>query len=63
MADTPRKRVLLTGASGYIGGRLLRRMLDEGYEVRCLTRRPDELRQRVDQSTEVVGETCWIEVH
>jgi uncharacterized protein YbjT (DUF2867 family) len=55
MATTPKKRILLTGASGYIGGRLLRRLADEGYQVRCLTRRPDELRQRVDERTEVVG--------
>ncbi len=49
------KRILLTGASGYIGGRLLRCLVDAGYRVRCLTRRPDELRQRVDDSVEVVG--------
>lgn len=35
------KRVLLTGATGYIGGRLLRRLLTEGYQVRCLVRRPE----------------------
>ena len=42
------KRVLLTGATGYIGGRLLPELVAGGYHVRCLARRPDGLRRRVD---------------
>src|SRR3954451_24985810 len=34
---------LLTGATGYIGGRLMRRLLDDGREVRALARNPDRL--------------------
>lgn len=30
--------ILLTGASGYVGGRLLTRLLDAGHSVRCLVR-------------------------
>lgn len=30
---------LLTGATGYVGGRLLPLLLDEGHRVRCMTRR------------------------
>ena len=31
-------RILVTGASGYIGGRLVPRLIAAGHEVRCLTR-------------------------
>ena len=37
-------RSLVTGATGYIGGRLAPRLLDEGHQVRCLTRGPGRLR-------------------
>ena len=48
-------RILLTGASGYVGGRLLPRLEATGRPVRCLARRPEYLRSRVHGSTEVVG--------
>ncbi|MCY4587704.1 MAG: SDR family oxidoreductase [Bryobacterales bacterium] len=48
-------RILLTGASGYIGGRLLARLEEESRSVRCLARRPEFLRPRVGPGTEVVG--------
>ena len=47
--------VLLTGATGYVGGRLLPILLQQGYRVRCLARRPEFLRPRVSPSTEVVA--------
>src|SRR4051812_35608476 len=34
---------LLTGATGYIGGRLMRRLIAEGRDVRALARVPDRL--------------------
>jgi uncharacterized protein YbjT (DUF2867 family) len=37
------QHILLTGATGYLGGRLAPRLLDRGYRVRCLVRDPDRL--------------------
>lgn len=48
------RRILLTGATGYVGGRLLPLLEQAGYSVRCLTRQPDSLKSRVAESTEVV---------
>lgn len=48
-------RILLTGASGYVGGRLLRSLESRGYRVRCLARRPEALEQKAGPSTEVVA--------
>ncbi|CAN5782839.1 SDR family oxidoreductase [soil metagenome] len=31
-------RVLVTGATGYVGGRLVSRLLEDGHEIRCLVR-------------------------
>ncbi len=31
-------KILLTGASGYVGGRLLAALEEAGYDLRCMTR-------------------------
>jgi uncharacterized protein YbjT (DUF2867 family) len=46
-------RCLVTGATGYIGGRLTPQLLDKGHSVRAMARNPDKLagaewRHRVD---------------
>lgn len=49
-----RDRILLTGATGYVGGRLLRRLEHQNLRVRCLTRRPGLLARRVASTSEIV---------
>ena len=46
---------LLTGATGYVGGRLLNTLEERVERIRCLARRPDVLAPRVRASTTVVG--------
>lgn len=38
--------VFLTGVTGYVGGRLAPRLLDEGFAIRCLVRAPQKLADR-----------------
>ena len=45
---------LLTGGTGYVGGRLLRRLEHDRLPVRCLCRNPETLRWRVAPGTELV---------
>ena len=47
-------RVLVTGATGYIGGRLVPRLLEQGRTVRCVARRSDRLAGRGWVGTEIV---------
>jgi uncharacterized protein YbjT (DUF2867 family) len=46
--------ILITGATGYVGGRLRWRLEEGGRSLRCLVRRPEELVSRVGPTTEVV---------
>ena len=50
--------ILLTGATGYVGGRLLKALQAAGYPVRCLARRPEFLAPRVAPGTEIVQGDC-----
>ena len=50
--------VLLTGATGYIGGRLLKALENASVRVRCLARRPEFLKSRVAPGIEVVKGDC-----
>ena len=46
--------VLLTGASGYVGGRLIPLLEKQPVVLRCLARSPDKLRESVKESTQIV---------
>ena len=50
--------ILVTGATGYVGGRLVPRLLEAGYSVRVLVRDPSRLQGRpwVDQVEVVRGD-------
>ncbi len=50
-----KRTVLVTGATGYIGGRLVPALVHRGYHVRCLVRHPEKARGRFDRSVEIVG--------
>lgn len=52
-ATTREGRVLLTGATGYVGGRLLRALEAQGRPVRCLVRRAGALAGRTGPHTEI----------
>lgn len=52
---TSKGRVLLTGATGYVGGRLLPLLERRPMPVRCLARRPENLLGRTGPLTEVVA--------
>lgn len=43
LAIAPGSTIAVCGATGYIGGRLVPRLLDAGYHVRCLVRSPEKM--------------------
>jgi uncharacterized protein YbjT (DUF2867 family) len=47
-------KILLTGATGYVGGVLLGELQRQGHVVRCLARRPEKLAGRTGPAIEVV---------
>ncbi|MEP7009938.1 MAG: SDR family oxidoreductase [Acidobacteriota bacterium] len=47
--------ILLTGATGYVGGRLLTALEARGLAVRCLARRPAHLDGRLGQNSQAVA--------
>lgn len=53
MFDKAKHRILLTGATGYVGGRLLKLLEGRGYRIRCLARRPEFLQERVQAGTQI----------
>lgn len=52
--DPGKPLILVTGATGYIGGRLVPKLLAAGHRLRCLSRNPDRLAGRAWPGVEVV---------
>jgi uncharacterized protein YbjT (DUF2867 family) len=50
--------ILVTGATGYIGGRLVAALERAGHRVRCMARRPETLHGRVGAGTEIIPGDC-----
>ena len=46
--------MLLTGASGYVGGRLIPLLEQQPVTLRCLARSPEKMRSRVKETTQIV---------
>lgn len=55
LSQTPDRLIMLTGATGYIGARLLRALEQQSLRVRCLARRPEVLTGRTGARTEIVA--------
>jgi uncharacterized protein YbjT (DUF2867 family) len=56
-------KCLVTGATGYIGGRLIRELLAHGYRVRVLARKPERLKDHpwIDRVEVVSGDAHDVE--
>ena len=54
MTTAPTQKILVLGATGYIGGRLVPRLLAAGHAVRCLARDPRKLVGRGWTGVEIV---------
>ncbi len=52
-APARERTVLVTGATGYVGGRLWPRLEAQGFRVRCLARQPERLARRAAPGTEL----------
>ena len=49
-----KKKILITGATGYIGNRLLKRLESSDYSLFCLARKPEYLFSRISNKISVI---------
>ena len=54
MERATQKMILVTGATGYVGGRLVTRLQAKGFQIRCMVRTPARLSDRVPRCVEIV---------
>ena len=47
------KRVAVAGATGYVGGKLTEKLLDQGFEVQALARKPEKATDLADAGADV----------
>ena len=55
MCEDDERCILVTGASGYVGGRLVPALLAGGYQVRCMGRNTQYLAGRFRATTQIVA--------
>ena len=55
-----RKRVLVTGGSGFLGSHLCARLLDEGHEVLCVDNFFSSARSNVEDNGELCFKGTWM---
>ena len=58
------QKILLTGATGYVGAKLLRELEHQGHRIHCLTRNPDKLQHtgpktRVYKGDVMIRSSMW----
>ena len=48
------KKILVIGASGFVGRRVVQALLADGYAVRCVARKPDRVQDLAATGCEIV---------
>ncbi|HSE38235.1 MAG TPA: SDR family oxidoreductase [Blastocatellia bacterium] len=54
--QNPKRRILIAGATGYIGGRLLPALEIAGYKLRCLARQPQSVHLTCSETEVIAGD-------
>lgn len=48
------KKILLTGVSGYIGGRLIKLCEEAGHDIKCMARYPKYIQEKVGKNIKII---------